>query len=774
MRTELNRRNVEQMRLASRALRGEIIEVDTNNPGLSDKPPLLTEYLCIVLSRRWLALAIVVVCLLSSAILLATRTPMYRASRRVLIRPMMPHILPSIERVYEDGVRSGSMESFLNTQYKLLLSPRVLENTLADPALGLSERAQFQQQDRLEEFAKYFEISPVRLTWLVDVSFTWPDPQKAAQVVNALVDNYIEDHNHRRLGVTRPGLDALRLEAKKLKPAADKAMRAKHEFMKNHNMASLDQDKNIKIQQYSDISRKVTELGSERSRLESRMESIQSALKHEGASAYLPELVNNETTRQLKLSLIKRQEEYSDLLSRLGLSHDAVITIVNRIKTIEEKMRAEARAILAAAQAELDRIVQQEKDHKEKLNILDAEMIEYSGMKWQYDLLCEEAKTKSEMANEVEKRVREIELSLATGSSEKNIFPLGEASVPVKRHSPRKMVYAFAGLFIGLVLAVGACFLLDYLDTTVKTREDVEQLLGLPVLGYMPALEGGTRQGKELEQTDRSRDFMALDEPHSAVAESFRSIRTSLSLSGNGQEGTKLIAVTSASPKEGKSIVTINLALALARAGKKVLLMDADMRKPRQHKAFQMNPQPGLSNLLAGHSDVPLALAIRPTQIANLSLLPSGPIPPNPAELLGSPLFGELLSSLPADLDYVILDTPPAANVTDAVIISERVHRTILVVRCFRVEKHLLRRTAELLQMVQGSAESVIINNVDMPRGVYGYYDSYYYQQYRYYYYGDGESRRRKKKQKRRSRRGQVVAEAKESKASKEKVGANS
>ena len=318
----------------------------------------------------------------------------------------------------------------------------------------------------------------------------------------------------------------------------------------------------------------------------------------------------------------------------------------------------------------------------------------------------------------------------------------------MEKCSPRKKAYLFMGGLIGLVLAVGGCFLLDYLDTTVRTREDVEQLLGLPVLGYVPTLAAEARGRQSNGQTNRGRDFLAIEEPHSILAESFRSIRTALSLSGNGQRGTVLIAVTSPSPQEGKSIVSINLALALARAGKKVLLVDADMRKPRLHKTFEINPHPGLSNLLAGQRDVRLDLAVRATDVANLSLLPSGPIPPNPAELLDSPMLGQLLGSLPPELDYVIFDTPPAGNVTDAVILSARVHRTILVVRSFRTQKNVLNRTAQMLQLAHGAAKSVILNNADVPRGAYGYYDSYYYYQSRYYYYGEGKEKKRRRKEK--------------------------
>ena len=746
MTPELNRSDIERMRLARRPTGGEIIEVDTLGENVTERQPLLKEYARIILSRIWLFVGIVTISIGCSIVLLATRTPTYKATRQVQVLSAPTRIIDKINPVLPDPVaRAGSSEYFLNTQHKLLVSTPVLEATFSDPELGLASLPMFQNAgDPIKVLAKHFEVSPVELTQLVNVSFIWPDPVLAARVVNKHVDYYINDYRHRRLGVTRAGLEALRAQAEKLRPHVEQAMLRKHEFMEKHNLPSLEKDQNIVLQTLSDINHMLNELRRERNQQESRIQSIQKVLDNKSSVEYLPELVNNETMRQLKLSLVKTQQEYSDLLSRLGPRHEEVIAVQNQIGIIQEKITREAQIILAGARNEYDRIVQQEKNLRSEWAKEKERVIAYNKLKIDYDRIFKEAEAISKKAEMIEERIKDIELTLATGSGEDSIFPVGEAPVPQETYSPQKRAYAFMGGLIGLLLAVGTCFLLDYLDTTVKSREDVEDLLGLPVLGYVPILESKLRQKEMSGQTDRSLDFQAMEEPHSALAESFRSIRTSLSLSGNGQEGTQLLAVTSPSPKEGKSLVSINLALALARAGKKVLLVDADMRKPRLHKTFQLNPQPGLSNLLAGQDAGPVEMVIRPTTIANLSLIPSGPIPPNPAELLDSPMFDRLLASLPPELDYVIFDTPPAANVTDAVIINSRMHRGILVVRAFQTNKHLLQRTTQMLQLANRSRTAIILNNADVPRGAYKYYDNYSYQQYRYYYYSDETKAQRK------------------------------
>ena len=247
-------------------------------------------------------------------------------------------------------------------------------------------------------------------------------------------------------------------------------------------------------------------------------------------------------------------------------------------------------------------------------------------------------------------------------------------------------------------------------------------MLGAPVLGYVPSIENGQVSGGAPVPLE----LLALAKPRSAVAETFRSIRTALSFTNTGSKCQQFV-VTSALPTEGKTLVSVNIALALAQIGKRVLLVDADLRRPRIHKIFEINSAPGFSNVLAGHDELSVEDVIRPDVSKGLAIIPSGPLPPNPAELLSSPRMGEVIAALSARFDYVVYDMPPAVNVTDAVVLARQVHGALLVVRSFVTDRAAATRARELLSGAGARVLGVILNGVDAPRSGYRYYQDYYY-----------------------------------------------
>jgi capsular exopolysaccharide synthesis family protein len=270
----------------------------------------------------------------------------------------------------------------------------------------------------------------------------------------------------------------------------------------------------------------------------------------------------------------------------------------------------------------------------------------------------------------------------------------------------------------------------EYLDTTIKTKDDAERLLRIPVMGYVPPIQDGRtrREGNGQKPVD----LMTLDEPNSAVAEAFRSIRTALTFSDGGK-GMKTLLLTSSVPMEGKTLVSLNLAIALARTGKKVLLVDADMRRPRLSKVLGPSASShGLSSLLIHARGATLDAAVYPTDIEHLDILPSGPVPPNPSELLGSENASRLIAEMSDRYDHILFDTPPVVNATDAAVLSQKIHGTLLIVRAFSTQQDLVIRAREVLLGARGRLIGTIINSVDAP--ACGRYGGYYYQHH--YYYG--------------------------------------
>ena len=313
---------------------------------------------------------------------------------------------------------------------------------------------------------------------------------------------------------------------------------------------------------------------------------------------------------------------------------------------------------------------------------------------------------------------------------------------PVGPQRTRNILVALALAFLA---GIGLAFLLDFLDDTVKSLDDVDRYIHLPTLALIPA----ARSEKRLREGDApaagaSTALAMVEDVRSHVAESYRHLRTSLLLSSAGQ-APKTILVTSSQPSEGKTTTAINTAFMLAQTGAEVLIIDCDLRRPRLHSNFNISNVRGLTNHLSG--ELPLDEVIQPfDKQPNLKLLPSGPIPPNPAELLGSEQMRQLLTSLGERFAHIIVDSPPAVSFTDASILSTFVDGVILVIHSGRSSRAVVRRAKQQLLDVGAHIFGIVLNNVKLDtHGYYygGYYGRYYYK-YGYYYsdYSDDDSKK--------------------------------
>jgi capsular exopolysaccharide synthesis family protein len=291
---------------------------------------------------------------------------------------------------------------------------------------------------------------------------------------------------------------------------------------------------------------------------------------------------------------------------------------------------------------------------------------------------------------------------------------------------------------VGLFLGVGLAFFFEYLDNTVKTPEDVEQLLRLPSFGMIPELSCERRRRIHGEKPSSSKsapvELITCNQPRSMLSEAYRNIRTSLLLSFSEQPPKKIV-VTSPNPLEGKTTTLINTAISLSQTGARVLIVDADMRKPRIHKVLGNGNGVGLSNFLSGNAK--LWSVIRRSDIQNLYYIPAGSSPPNPAELLGSALFRDMVQALAERFDHILIDAPPVLGFADSVILSSAVDGVMLVVTAGKTSRIALQRAKEALLQVNAKILGVVINRVNIHHGEY----SDYYYRYQYYY-GEGANKK--------------------------------
>jgi len=365
------------------------------------------------------------------------------------------------------------------------------------------------------------------------------------------------------------------------------------------------------------------------------------------------------------------------------------------------------------------------------------------------------------------KRFKEASLTedIRTG----NIRVIDPAQIPKGPVKPKKMQNILLAIIIGLSLGVGLAFFLEYIDNTIKLPDEVTGILKIPYLGPVPAIAAvGAKEGKDGRRNpggdpavgsgggkggaggaaaagehDPTEDIVVVHSPKSTASEAYRGIRTSL-LFSSADAAPQVILVTSSGPREGKTTCSANIAAAMAQAGGRVIIVDCDLRRPRIHQLMGRDRAVGTSNVLVANCT--LDEAIQTSDIPNVDIIPSGPVPPNPSELLGSQHMAAMLAELRQRYERIIIDSPPISAVTDAVILAKIVDGVVLVVRAHQTNREVIRYAITQLHNVSAHILGAVLNGVDMGR------DSYYYYQYYYYYYGqDGE--RKKKTRRRRSMR---------------------
>lgn len=710
--------------------------------------PHIKDYLRIVLARKWIVVTAFIVVVVTAVIYALVQTPMYDATTQLLIEPVKMKVT-KFEDVYDPtagGVGGHmAMQEFYQTQYKLMVSRPVLESTFR--RFNFSQKPEFaESRDPLSPFKQYFSVEPDRQSRLVDVTFQWREPELAARVVDYLVDEYIKEYRRRKMGVTLGGVQALRKKQEDLLPKVEAKGNELQEFMVKHNMVSLEKTQNIIVDRLKELNQTLGEVQSRKVEAASIVANIQQALDAGTSLDDLPEVAGNQAISSLKREFIRLKQELAGLSKRFGVNHPEVVATRTSLETVAEKLNEELHGIMASRQSELSRLESQQRTLEEQLAEQEQKVMRFNRLSIQYKNLKSDYERLNRTYKRISQRVEEIEISMAAGSKDENIFIINPATVPTSPSKPNKrMIVAGAGVF-GLALGLGLCFFVDYLDTTIKTKQDVEEQLSTPVLGFIP----GIRKGDLARAGDGSTppiEFLALQKPRSAVAEAFRSIRTAMSFAGVDHQPGHLV-VTSPSAGEGKSLTAVNMAFALANAGKRVVIIDADMRKARLHKVFGCEQSNGLSALLVSpNPEIEKALVQPVENLSNLSFIPSGPLPPNPAELLEGDHFQEVADKLAELYDVVIWDAPPTVNVTDAAILLNRLKNGILVVRGFCTQRNLAVRAVETLRASSGHLLGCVLNSVDVPNAGYYSYDSYYYYGgYEYYYGGSGNKKKRRRR----------------------------
>ena len=689
----------------------------------------------IIWRSRWIVLLTTVVALAVGFLYITKATPIYTSTSRIYVEQSGPRIITEME----EGVMTQS-KNYLYTQAELLRSTPILAAVLETPGIG-----QMQTFTRVDNPIAYLKNTLAALVGkkddIISVSFDSPYPAEAAQVVNAVVDSYITYHSTRKRSTSAEVLKILQNEKTKQGKEQTEKLRAMMDYKKENAALGFESRQgNIVIDRLQRLSTVLTEAQlatiESKSAYESTKEMVSDPARlkqfieaQRAAGIYLS---TGGEKAELKSKLELLQLRLANLLRQVTEGHPAIAAYENDIKRIKEQIAqldAElAQAQLAVAEQQYlsarekeDQIAKYYEDQRQQALDLNEQLA-------QYTILQSDWEQTKKLCDILDDRIKELNVTEDIGVLNISIL---EVARPARTPSePQKTRYMAVALIMGLMSGGGLALLRGCMDQRLRSAEEISAVLGLPVLGIVPSMsrrQSIVARGQKVHKDSESR-----------AAEAYRTIRTAVFF-GAPKGEAKTILITSPAAVDGKTTLVSNLAIAMAQAGQKTLILDADFRKPMQHKIFEVNHEDrGLSSVLAG--TMTLEQAIWPTEIKGLDLLPCGPDVPNPSEILNSDSFAKLLELLTNKYSRIIVDSPPVMPVTDAQILAAICDITLLVLRAEKSTRKISQQARDGLLSVGARVLGAVVNDVPK-KGHYGYYGGYGYY---YGHYGDG--RRKKKK----------------------------
>lgn len=728
-------------------------------PGYSYLPPQeekevnLRDYWKVIRKRQWIIVAFFLIVVITTAIATFTMKPIYRGTVSVQINKENPQIV-DFKEIF--AVNMVDMD-YYQTQYKVLesrsLAKRVIyslklaehpqflpepetplqkwKSNILNPIYGLftssdeasDSPANIESEKEtalINQFLAKLKIEPIRNSRLVKIHFDSKYPELSARVSNTMAASYIQQNLETRFVATQQAKEWLTTQLDDLKAKVERADEAVQAFGSRHDIISLEEKENVTMLRLTELNETLTKAESERM----AKEALYKQTKELNFDA-LPSILENRLIMDLKQAYIQLDAQYMKLSETYKPDYPEMVRLKQQIQTIEKRINAEVNKIITGMRNDYESSLRKESLLRQAFEKQKAKVMEMKGKAIQYNILKREADTNKELYKGLLQRMKEAGVSAGIMAS--NIQIVDKAELPTRPYKPNKQLNLLLAAVVGLFLGAGLAFFFEYLDNTVKTPEDVEQLIRLPSFGMVPEISSEKRRRLE-SGTFYPVELVTFGRPKSILSEAYRNIRTSILLSFS-EKAPKRIAISSPNPAEGKTTTAINTAIALSQTGAQVLIIDADMRKPRIHKIFNNEENGvGLSNFLSGNAD--LESIIKKTEIQNLYYIPSGPIPPNPSELIGSNLFKTMTESLGERFDHIVFDSPPVLGFADTIILSTAVDGIILVVLGGKTPRETLQRAKEVLYQVNAKILGVVINRINIQKSDYGYY----YYRYQYYY----------------------------------------
>ncbi len=675
-----------------------------------------------------------------------SQTPLFRAQARIVMQDERSTAIGGLNAA--EGAYWQDPEPYFNTQYSILqsrglarrviktlpLPPEAQPGTLArvmalprqvinrwrsKPAPETEAPARDETADEsaaLGAFLGGLEIVPVKNTRLVEVVYSSPGAEYAALAANAVARQYVQQNLDLKLENTNSTVSWLKGEIEKQRDNVEAAERAMANYQEGQNAMSLDDRQNVVVANLNSLNEAVTRAKMARLQKESLHRQLAGVkADSEGVEAF-PVIAENATVQETRQQIAILRTENARLLQSRTENHPDVLKINLQLENATSRLRTVTARVLEGIGTDYRTALAEERSLAASLETHKQQAISLNRKNIGFGILQREADGERNVYNALLQQHKE--LSVVSNSRANNVQVMDLAEIPQGPYTPNHGRDWMMALVLGLALGVSLAYTVEYLDDTVKTPDDLTRRLKLPLLGLVPAVSGGKVA------------ILTNPVPHD-FGEAFRSLRTSLVFT-NGTEGKRMIAVTSTQPLEGKTTTACNLAVALALGGARVMLIDADMRRPGLHRTMGLQNEVGLSHVLTGQARV--REAVQRTSEPNLYVMTAGRTPPNPSELLSSSRMQRLFANLQAGpFDWVIIDTPPVLAVTDAVIIAPYVSGLVFVVGAEMTRRAHAERAIQTIQSVRPNIIGAVLNRVDLNRNKY-YYSRYYGYHYKSYY----------------------------------------
>ena len=674
----------------------------------------LRQYWHVILERRWLIVATWSVCIIAGVLYAFQAVPMFRAIARLQIDPENQGVLN-----LNSLALGNSDQNYLTTQYRNLESRSLMIAVMDKLKLDTEDERYAKSVDKVTAITRDIKIVPIRLSRLVEVQVTHPKGAQAQRIADTILQVFLQQNLDDKKTKALQGLKILEQEATGKEIELEALQGKLQKYRKDKGMVSLKDAQNIDAATMRDLKVAYENL---RSTADVAKQTAQQAQEWVAAGKDITDfapLAKDEQVAFLRKQVNENSSKLAGLRTKYRERHPRVIQPATQLQADTQKLRDESeralQGIFQMAELEKSREVEALRKYTESVDRVFA----LDEAKISYDIMEQQLKRVEGFYQTILTKAKDFDI----GAKDllQNMKVQDPAFAPLKAVSPNKPLIFLGSIVGGLAAALGLALFFNFLDDSIKSQEDVENILHLPFLGYIPNI-------KSISVVER--DLQSHLHPTSSPAEGFRTLRAAISLAKNADK-LRVVAFSSTIPSEGKSLVASNFAIVTSQTGLKTLLVDADLRRPSVHKAFQLQSPVGLSAYLAGRTDN-MSEFVHTTDIPNLDVICCGAVPPNPSELIGSARMVQFLEEASRRYDRVILDCPPVSAVSDPLIVGAMADGMVFVTKFNKIRREHALRSVQRIQDSGIHLVGLVLNNIDF-EGKDSYYYSYHYYQNKYY-----------------------------------------